>query len=258
MPFRNSILHSLSPEVLESFLTKFTPVGLPANTVLYQCGIKPKYSYFLTSGIAVVVTSVQEGQSIEVELIGNEGAVGILHLLGQSQILTSCFMPTAGTALRIEFSILERAFRESQAIREPILEFIQMKMITVSQLAACNRLHSSQGRLARWLLMAADRSGSTDIALTQESLAEMLGASRTTVTETANVLERKSLISSRRGEVTILDRTGLESAACSCYEDIKRLYGDFTVSLPDRSSYLTTVSNRSDGVTRKDPMNLKN
>jgi CRP-like cAMP-binding protein len=224
----NSILRSLPPEVLESVINEFTAVQLPADTILYQSGIRPKYAYFLTSGIAAVVTYVHEGQSIEVELIGNEGAIGVIHLLGQSRILTSCFMPTAGTAMRIEFSKLERAFRDTRAIREPIMEFIQIKMITVSQLAACNRLHSSEGRLARWLLMAADRSGSIDIGLTQESLAEMLGASRTTVTGVANDLERKGFISCRRGEVTILDRIGLESVACSCYEDLKGIYQNLT------------------------------
>jgi CRP-like cAMP-binding protein len=166
-----------------------------------------------------------EGNCIEVELIGPEGFVGAVHLMGGARILTECFMQIEGTGLRIDFSVLERAFHDSRALRDATLHSLMVRMITVSQISSCNRFHGSEERLARWLLMASDRTRSDMLFLTQELLAYMLGSTRTTVTQTASALQKRALITYHRGNITILDHEGLERAACSCYSDIKDLYG---------------------------------
>lgn len=187
---------------------------------------------FMTSGIASVVTPMLDGGTAEVELIGYEGLVGSFHLLGSAPVPTSCFIQMAGTGLRMELSVLRESFRTSDAIRDRILELVQYQALTVSQMAGCNRLHESEARLARWLLMAQDRTRSDVLNLTQEFLAEMLGTQRTTVTTTAGALQRSGFIQYRQGEVKIVDREGLEAAACDCYRIVKQLYSKLYTEAP--------------------------
>jgi CRP-like cAMP-binding protein len=225
MAIANVFLRNLPVEISSQLISSCTPVGLPVNTPLYSAGSQIRYAYFLTSGIASVVTRMPQGTCIEVELIGPEGFVGAVHLMGPARILTECFMQIEGTGLRIAFAVLERLFHDSKALRDATLHSLMVRMITVSQLSSCNRFHCSEERLARWLLMARDRTQSDTLLLTQELLAYMLGSTRTTVTQTASALQKRSLISYRRGNIMILDHEGLERAACSCYGDIKDLYG---------------------------------
>jgi CRP-like cAMP-binding protein len=199
-------------------------MALPLRTVLYEANEMPTHAYFLTSGLASVVTSMSDGATAEVSFIGREGVVGAFHLLGPAEVPTNCFVQMEGAALRISTAHLKEAFESSEEVRERVLEAVQEQALTIGQISACNRLHESQERLARWLLMAQDRTQSDVLNITQEFLAEMLGARRTTVTMVASALQRKGLIEYRRGQVKILDRTNLEAAACDCYKVIKRLY----------------------------------
>jgi len=217
-------LSSLSPECLADLLLDAVAVGLPVKTYLYHSNELPKYVYFLTSGIASVVTRMRDGTMVEVELIGVGGIVGGLHLLGPAQTDSECFMQLEGTGLRVEFSRFKRAFRDSVEVRDAVLAFVQVQAYTLSQICACNRLHSAEARLARWLLMASDRTERDTLNLTQEFLAIMLGASRTTVTQVAHELQGQQLIEYRRGRIQITNRAGLEGAACFCYHTIKELY----------------------------------
>jgi CRP-like cAMP-binding protein len=178
----------------------------------------------MTSGLASIVTSMPDGATAEVTFVGREGVVGAVHLLGPAEVQTDCFVQMEGTALKIALSDLRDAFESSEEIRQRILENVQEQMLTISQIAACNRLHESQERLARWLLMAQDRTQSEVLSITQEFLAEMLGARRTTVTMVAGALQRSGYIEYRRGNIRILDRRKLETAACACYQVIHRLY----------------------------------
>jgi CRP-like cAMP-binding protein len=217
-------LASLSAESRDLLTEQCVEVDLPLRKSLYEAKNTPRYAYFLTSGIASVVTAMEDGSTAEVGLIGREGIVGSFHLLGPARVSTSCFIQLEGTALRIPFSGLNSAFRGNEEIRDRILEFVQEQAVSLSQLAGCNRLHESEERLARWLLMAQDRTGSNVLDFTQEFLGMMLGARRTTVTVIAGVLQRSGLIEYRRGKVTILDRESLEAAACDCYKLTKELY----------------------------------
>ena len=161
---------------------------------------------------------------MEVGLIGREGVVGSLHILGPARVTTDCFIQTTATSLRIPYTELVKAFRSDVEIQSRLLEFTQVQTLTLSQLAACNRLHENEERLARWLLMAQDRTGSDELELTQEFMGMMLGARRTTVTVIAGVLQRSGLIEYHRGQVKILDRENLEASACDCYRITRELY----------------------------------
>jgi CRP-like cAMP-binding protein len=165
-----------------------------------------------------------DGATTEVNFVGREGVVGAFHLLGPAEVPTNCFVQMEGSALKISITDLKTAFEASEEIRQRILENVQQQALTVCQIAACNRLHESQERLARWLLMAQDCTQSDVLNITQEFLAEMLGSRRTTVTIVADALQRSGYIEYRRGQIKILDRKKLESAACDCYRVIKHLY----------------------------------
>jgi CRP-like cAMP-binding protein len=220
----NLLLNALSPESRKLLVSRLTPVGLPLRTVLYATSETPAHAYFLTAGLASMVASMLDGATAEVSFIGREGIVGAFHILGPAEVPTNCFMQMEGAALRISLSDLKEIFESSEEIRQRILESVQEQVLTIGQIAACNRLHESQERLARWLLMARDRTQSDVLNITQEFLAEMLGARRTTVTMVAGALQRSGYIEYRRGKVKILDHVKLEEAACDCYKVIKRLY----------------------------------
>jgi CRP-like cAMP-binding protein len=226
-PTANLLLNSLSSKNRDLLLLNAKVVDLPAPTVLYEPDQTPRYAYFMTSGIASIVTSMPEGSTAEVGIIGREGVVGSLHLLGPAPVQTRCYVQVPGTALRIPFEDLHKTFLSSDGIRQRALEFVQEEALSLSQIAGCNRLHEAEERLARWLLMVVDRvetgNGAVTIPITQEVLAVMLGSRRTTVTLAAGVLQRSGLIDCSRGHIHILDRQRLEEAACDCYGVTKKL-----------------------------------
>jgi CRP-like cAMP-binding protein len=222
----NRLLAALSPEASEAITSRCKAVSLPIRTQLYEPEQTPKHAYFLTSGFASVVAPMLDGGTAEVESIGREGVVGSFHLLGNAPVPTGCFMQLAGTGLRMELSELRELFGAVDEVRTRILELVQQQALTVSQLSGCNRLHEAEARLSRWLLMAQDRAKSDVLKLTQEFLAEMLGTQRTTVSIIAGALQRADLIRYRHGEVRIVDREGLKSAACDCYRIVHKLHSN--------------------------------
>ena len=231
----NLFLGSLSVESRNLLLKHCVEVDLPLRKPLYEPEIVPRYAYFLTSGIASVVTAMEDGGTAEVGLIGREGLVGSFHLLGPAKVSTRCFIQLPATALRVPFTDLAHAFRSNEEIRDRVLEFVQEQALSLSQLAGCNRLHESEERLSRWLLMAQDRTGTDIVEFTQEFLGMMLGARRTTVTVVAGALQRSGLIEYQRGRVKILDRERLIAAACDCYKITRELFtGLYSRALPPR------------------------
>ncbi|HTU51153.1 MAG TPA: Crp/Fnr family transcriptional regulator [Acidobacteriaceae bacterium] len=220
----NLLLASLSTVSCELIHSQCTPVTLPLRSVLYTASSIPADAYFMTSGMASIVGSTSEGETAEVGIIGHEGLVGAMHLLGPAVAPTECFVQLPASGLRIPFPKLQQMFRTSEEIRMRILEFVQEQTLVLSQLATCNRLHNAEERLARWLLMVDDSIQSDTIDLTQEFLAQMLGAQRTTVTMVAGALQRAGLIEYKRGTLHIVNRKELEAAACDCYGVTKKLY----------------------------------
>lgn len=223
----NHLLASLRPVYRRQLLARLRPVSLPAKEVLYEADEQPKYAHFMTSGIASVVSTMADGSTAEVGIWGSEGLVESFQLLGDAPIPSRCFIQVAGSALVMPFSELRKEFLDNANLRETILRGIQSHGFILGQMAACNRLHEAEQRLARWLLMVGDRVESKTFFLTQEFLATMLGARRTTVTLAASSLRRKKLIEYKRGKIELLDREGLERAACECYRTVRNLYLNF-------------------------------
>ncbi len=197
---------------------------LPVGTVLFEAEQNPRYVHFPTSGIASVVTELVDGGAVEVGLVGREGVAEWLHLLGPELSVTRCFMQVAGAGLKVDFDFFQDEFMSKRSVRLCVLRYVQYSSLMLSQLAACNRLHELEERLARWLLTAQDKIDQPTMRLTQEFLAQMLGSRRSTVTITAGSLQRAGLIDYSRGRVKIVDRAGLENVACECYPIAKRLF----------------------------------
>lgn len=220
----NLFLSSLSRANRDWLTSRSTEIELPVHTVLYEEEVCPRYAYFLVLGLASVVIPMSNGESVEVGFIGHEGVVGGLHLLGPAPLSTRCMMQLSGTALRTPYSALQEAFETFPEVHARMLEFVQQQAIIVGQIAGCNRLHGSEQRLIRWLLTAQDRIHGSALRFTHQYLAEMIASQRTTVTAIARDLQDRGFISYKRGVVHIVDRNGLEKAACDCYGITKRLY----------------------------------
>jgi CRP-like cAMP-binding protein len=213
----NLLLDSLSPELRDSILALTRAIDLPNRTMLHEQGEAPAHVYFLCTGVASLVVTMAEGGSAEVGLTGHEGVVGAMQLLGEIPTASQSCILVQGTALRIRLDDLRAIFLTSVELRSRILKFVQQQNVAVEQVAACNKLHEAEQRLARWLLMCRDRSEQDTMTLTQEFMADMLGTRRTTVTVVASSLQERGMISYRRGKVTIISPAELEKAACHCY-----------------------------------------
>ena len=219
----NLLLSILSPKVRDSLLSRASSVELPTGTLLHDPGAAPRYAYFLLNGLASMVVALEGGGSAEVNMTGREGVVGAMHILGGSPIPTECMMQLGGAGLRVPLSHLREEFAASAELRSRLLEFVQHECAAVSQIAGCNRLHSAERRLVRWLLMASDKTGFNELDLTHEYLAQLLATHRPTVTLAAGDLQSRGLIQYSRGTIRLLDRPGLEAVACGCYRVVRDL-----------------------------------
>lgn len=220
----NFLLDALTVLDRECILAASKHVELAIRKRLFEAEEQPTFAYFLTSGVASVVVTLTGGHSIEAGLIGREGVVGGLELIGPAFPASRCFMQVAGAGYRIRFSDLKRIFRTSAVVRERILEAVQQQGISTAQLAACNKAHEIEARLARWLLTVQDRVQDSKLYLTQEFLAEMLGTQRTTVVLAAGELQRRGMTDNGRGWIQVIDRQALTGLACECYHVGKRLF----------------------------------
>jgi CRP-like cAMP-binding protein len=221
---RNRLLAALSPSDFAQLSSELQPISLAKRQILYDVGSAFDFLYFIEEGFASVLTTMENGTSSEVGMVGPEGLVGASALLGGQISAQQVIMQLPGTALRLSAAAGKAAFDGNPGIRAVLLRFIEDLLNLSSQTAGCNRLHSVEQRSARWLLMASDRLGAEVLPLTQEFIAAMLGVRRSGVSEVAGELQRSGLIRSRRGEITIIDRAGLKKTACECYDlDKQRL-----------------------------------
>ncbi|HSZ16735.1 MAG TPA: Crp/Fnr family transcriptional regulator [Terracidiphilus sp.] len=221
----NLLLNSIPAGERKALVACMEQIQLPSGTILYRTGEQPEFAHFMTSGIASVVTFMANGSGVEVGLIGKEGLVEAVNLLGPASPPTTAFIQVEGTALRMRFAELRKKFQAAGPLQSRILEFVQRNGYILSQLAACNGKHEIEERLSRWLLMVQDRVESDHFYLTQEFLAEMLGIRRTSVSATAASLQKNGLIKYRRGNIRIVDRARLQAAACECYPIVQNLSG---------------------------------
>jgi CRP-like cAMP-binding protein len=197
-------------------------VRLKLHQVLHEAGETMKSAYFCNSGMFSVLNVMPDGKSVEVGLIGKEGFSGTPLVAGFRTSHTRTVVQAEATAFRVDADTIRALLLNSPQLAHQLNRFAQLLAVQVTQIAACNRLHEVNERLARWLLMTQDRVGSEHLPLTQEFLAQMLGTRRSSVTVSAGTLQRAGLISYTRGNVTILNRKSLEAAACDCYEVMQR------------------------------------
>jgi CRP-like cAMP-binding protein len=223
-PIKNRLLTALSQEDLDQFFANLYPVSLSLRQILYETGAPLEHVYFIEEGVASVLTTMANGATIEVGMIGAEGMVGLPALLGGEISAQHVVVQIPGNALRMNAALCKTGFDQSATIRAAFLRFTEATLNLSAQTAACNRLHAIDQRCARWLLMAFDRIQSDMMPMTQEFLSSMLGVRRAGVTEAAGELQRSGLIRYQHGRITLIDREGLEASACECYQiDHERL-----------------------------------
>jgi CRP-like cAMP-binding protein len=219
---QNRLLAALQPADFSLLKPYLKQIGLEQGVLLHEQEDPIEQAYFPQSGMISLLTVMEDGQAIETATVGREGTVGAMSGLGPAHASSRAVVQVAGTAWVITTSQLQAAVRQSEHLRNVILHYKETLLAQVQQTAGCNALHKTEARLARWLLQTRDRVDSDRIPLTQGFLSEMLGVRRTTVTEVASVLQEAGLIRYRRGQVEIIDRNGLEQAACECYSVIRK------------------------------------
>jgi CRP-like cAMP-binding protein len=217
---RNSLLNALPVEDREQLEPLLTPLPLEIKTVLFEPGQSIEHVYFPLNGVISLVTPLEDGAIVEVATVGNEGLVGVPLVAGGS-LAVRAISQVAGWVVRMDSLAFLKAVNRSEPLRNLIDDYLQALFGQIAQAAACNRLHSNEERLSRWLLMSHDRVGVDEFAITHEFLGQMLGSRRATVTLSAGILQAAGLIKYHRGLVTIVDRVGLEGVSCECYGVIK-------------------------------------
>ncbi|MEQ1610470.1 MAG: Crp/Fnr family transcriptional regulator [Hyphomonadaceae bacterium] len=206
-------------------------VDLELGETLHRHGDVIEHVYFVETGFISALAVLSNGQPLEIGLIGAEGLAGFEVVLGGTTAYSETMCQTGGRAYRLRALALKEAFAQSPVLRDFLLRYALIYQVQVSQTAACNAHHALEQRLARWLLAAHDRSGVPQLSLTQDLIAVMLGVRRATVSIAASTLQRAGVIRYQHGKITILDRTGLENAACECYEAVageyRRLFDEY-------------------------------
>jgi CRP-like cAMP-binding protein len=222
-PSRNRILAALPPAELRRVSEELEPFALDLHTVLYEADTPISHVYFPTSGCVSMVNVMQEG-AVEVGTIGFEGFAGLPLLLDDDRMPTRAFVQLTGSSFRMQAAIFQKSLEQNPTFERLLNRHSLALYNQAAQSVACNRLHTLESRCARWLLMTHDRMRLEPFMLTHEFLSYMLGVHRPAVTLAAGVLQRAGLIRYTRGKVSVLDRTGLETVACACYEVTRKNY----------------------------------
>lgn len=230
VPLRNHLLAALPENEYARLSAHLERVRLQPGEILYESGRPLRHVYFPTTAIVSLLYVMENGAAAEIAAIGNEGMVGIALVMGGDAMPNRAMALCTGTAYRLKSRLLMNEFnriggRRSGALQHLLLRYTQVLITQMSQIAACNRHHSIEQQLCRWLLSCLDRSPSNELAMTHELIANTLGVRREGVTVAAGRLQHEGLISYRRGHITVLDRTGIEKRACECYQAVKTELG---------------------------------
>ncbi len=217
----NRLLAALPEEVYGRLHPALESVAFGLGDVVYEVGRRMAHIYFPTSSVVSLIYTMEEGATAEMGLVGNEGVVGIALFMGGDTTPNQAVAQVAGGALRMKSEAMLEEFRRGGPFQLALLRYTQALITQISQTAVCNRLHPVEQRLCRWLLLTRDRLPSDEILMTQEFIAHMLGVRREGVTAAAHHLQEAGLIRYARGHISILDRKGLEAAACECYRVVK-------------------------------------
>ncbi len=224
-PQQNHLLAALPAAEFEPLATHLELIPLPLGKMLYEPGTQLQHAYFPTTAIVSLHYVMASGASAESAGVGNEGVIGVSLFLGGDTTSSSAVVQTAGHAYRLERRLLKQAFDSAGRLQRMLLRYTQALITQMAQTAVCNRHHSLDQQLCRWLLLTLDRVSERELIVTQELIASMLGVRREGVTEATGNLQRAGCISCRRGHITVLDRSGLEARACECYATVNKELG---------------------------------
>lgn len=227
---QNHLLAALPDEAIRPWLPLLEPVDLPLGLAMYESGRTSGHVYFPTTAIASLMFILENGDTAEIAVVGNEGVVGISMFMGGGSTRSRAVVQNAGRGYRLSSRAIKEAFDLNGAVTQLMLRYTQALIAQMAQTAACNRHHALDEQLCRWLLLRMDRLAGNELVMTQELIASMLGVRREGVTEAALKLQAAGLIHYARGRITLLDRTGLERRSCECYAVVKNEYGRL---LPD-------------------------
>jgi len=217
----NRILGGLSRKEYARIAPDLQHVTLKADQVLYEPGGMMQWAYFLDTARVSILSQAENGSSVEVSLVGSEGVIGIPIVLRSLKLPYRVVVQGPGTAWRMKAGALQREFDRCGPLHGLLLHYVHTLIVQLAQSSACNQFHTTRQRLCRWLLAAQDLIGSSELRSTQEFLSQILGVNRGSANQAAGSLQRAGLLRYRRGRITILNRSGLETAACECYRIIR-------------------------------------
>jgi CRP-like cAMP-binding protein len=221
-PKQNHLLAALPVADFAQFSDRLELVPMLLGQMLYEPGTQLRYAYFPTTSIVSLHYVTESGASAETAGVGNEGVVGVSLYMGGDTTSSSAVVQTAGHAYRLDRHVLQEEFNRAGALQRLLLRYAQALMTQMAQTAVCNRHHSVEQQLCRWLLLTMDRVPARELIMTQELVASMLGVRRESVTEAAGNLQNAGYIRYRRGHIGVLDRQGLETRVCECYGVVKK------------------------------------
>jgi CRP-like cAMP-binding protein len=220
----NYLLAALPEAEWQRWLPELESIGMPLGQVLYESGNTLSHVYFPTTSIVSLLYVMEDGASAEIAVVGNEGIVGISLFMGGGSTPSRAVVQSAGRGLRLKAQMMKNEFDKNGPVLHLLLRYTQALITQMSQTAVCNRHHSLDQQLCRWLLLSLDRLQGDELVMTQELIANMLGVRRGGVTEGALRLQEAGLIRYARGRITVLDRAGLERRTCECYAVVKKEY----------------------------------
>jgi CRP-like cAMP-binding protein len=223
-PTFNLLLAALPQAESARWASQLEPVDMPLGHVLYESGTRLSHVYFPTTSIVSLLYVMENGASAEIAVVGQEGIVGISLFMGGESTPSRAVVQSAGQCLRLKANLMMQEFNRGGPVMHLLLRYTQALITQMAQTAVCNRHHSLDQQLCRWLLLSLDRLQSNQLVMTQELIANMLGVRREGVTEAAGQLHKAGLIRYQRGHITILDRAGLERRTCECYAVVKKEY----------------------------------
>jgi CRP-like cAMP-binding protein len=223
-PRMNQLLAALPAAEWARWLPALEAVDMPLGDVLYESGVKMTHVYFPTTSIVSLLYVMEDGASAEIAVVGQEGIVGVSLFMGGETTPSRSVVQSAGEGFRVRGQFLKEEFNRSGPVLHLLLRYTQALITQMAQTAVCNRHHSLDQQLCRWLLLSLDRLQAPELVMTQELIANMLGVRREGVTEAAASLQRAGLIHYRRGHITVVDRKGLEERTCECYAVVRKEY----------------------------------
>ncbi|MCX7168785.1 MAG: Crp/Fnr family transcriptional regulator [Proteobacteria bacterium] len=221
-PLRNHLLAALPADDYARLFPHLELLSMPLGLVLHESGGQMRHAFFPTTAIVSKICVMEDGASTEIAVVGNEGIVGVSLFMGGETTTTRAVVHSAGHAYRLKRQLITDEFNRAGRMQVLLLRYTQALLTQIAQTAMCNRHHSLDQQLCRWLLLSLDRLPSNELVMTQELISNMLGVRREGITEAASLLQKAGLIEYRRGHINILDRAGLEVRVCECYAVVKK------------------------------------